>query len=163
MNGGREVGSGQARAAGKCSGEKIASGVLRDKVPRSQHGVVQYQPRPDEQGGAVALKDLVQPDVDGCVQSRYRRLSLRSFRDQFLKNGDDIDLACGGSPLLTDDGVVATGEIDIGLSTGSELGKRYASEDVGIELLCTRAGDGTPTCDGRILELKGAKPLPSSD
>lgn len=77
--------------------------------------------------------------------------------------GDDIDLACGGSPLLTDDGVVATGEIDIGLSTGSELGKRYASEDVGIELLCTRAGDGTPTCDGRILELKGAKPLPSSD
>ena len=77
--------------------------------------------------------------------------------------GADIDLACGGSPLLTDDGVVASGEIDVDLSSGSELGKRYVIEDVGIELLCTRAGGGTPTCDGHILELKGAKPLPSSD
>jgi hypothetical protein len=46
---------------------------------------------------------------------------------------------------------------------GPLLGKRYADDDLGLELLCTRAGTGALTVDGRPLLLKGAKPLPSSD
>ena len=51
--------------------------------------------------------------------------------------------------------------IDPALRAGVVLGKRYEGE--GIELLCSAAGDGTLTSDGRPLALKTAKPLPASD
>ena len=53
--------------------------------------------------------------------------------------------------------------IDPKLSDGSLLGKRYADEELGLELLCTKAGAGSLTCNGAPLALKGAKPLPASD
>jgi hypothetical protein len=76
----------------------------------------------------------------------------------------DVDLGCGGAPLL-DDGEEAGGSatLDPSLGEGPLLGKRYADEEVGVELLCTRAGTGALTVDGRPLLVKGAKPLPSSD
>ena len=43
------------------------------------------------------------------------------------------------------------------------MGKRYVDDEIGIELLCTRSGSGALTVDGRVLTLKGAKPLPASD
>lgn len=76
----------------------------------------------------------------------------------------DLDLACGGSPLVgPDDPDPGAAPIDAGLATGSLLGKRYAEEEFGVELLCAKPGDGTLTCNGQVLELKGAKPLPASD
>ena len=76
---------------------------------------------------------------------------------------DDVNLGCGGAPLL-DDGQVADGAtLDASLGDGPLLGKRYADDEVGLELLCTRAGTGALTVDGRLLPVKGAKPLPSSD
>lgn len=76
----------------------------------------------------------------------------------------ELELACGGTPLLgPDDGEPEPGQIDPALATGALLGKRYADEELGIELLCARAGEGAVTCNGQVLELKGAKPLPSSD
>jgi hypothetical protein len=77
--------------------------------------------------------------------------------------GDDVDLACGGAPLLTGDDEIGGGRIDPTLATGSQLGKRYVDDEVGVELLCSKAGDGTLTCNGAPMGLKGAKPLPSSD
>jgi len=52
---------------------------------------------------------------------------------------------------------------DSNLSNGTMLGKRYVDDASGIEVLCTKAGVGTITFDGRTLLLKEAKPLPSSD
>ena len=76
---------------------------------------------------------------------------------------DDVDLGCGGAPLL-DDGQVAGGAtLDPSLGDGPLLGKRYADDEVGLVVLCTRAGTGALTVDGRLLPVKGAKPLPSSD
>lgn len=76
---------------------------------------------------------------------------------------DDVELGCGGAPLL-DDGQAAAGAVlDPSLGEGPLLGKRYADDDLGLELLCTRAGTGALTVDGRPLLVKGAKPLPSSD
>ncbi|HZM32032.1 MAG TPA: hypothetical protein VFB77_16155 [Acidimicrobiales bacterium] len=76
----------------------------------------------------------------------------------------EVELGCGGAPLL-DDGQEADGAatLDESLGEGPLLGKRYADEEVGLELLCTRAGKGALTVDGRPLLIKGAKPLPSSD
>lgn len=45
----------------------------------------------------------------------------------------------------------------------SQLGKRYRCAKCGTEILCTKAGEGTPTCDGQPMELQEARPMPSSD
>jgi hypothetical protein len=75
-----------------------------------------------------------------------------------------VELGCGGSPLL-DEGQdpPAGAALDASLGEGPLMGKRYADEELGLELLCTRPGDGALTVDGRPLLVKGAKPLPSSD
>jgi hypothetical protein len=46
---------------------------------------------------------------------------------------------------------------------GTLLGKRYADEDAGLEVLCTKAGKGSLSLSGAPLLVKQAKPLPSSD
>ena len=46
---------------------------------------------------------------------------------------------------------------------GALVGKRYGDEETGLEVLCAKPGPGTLAADGRVIEIKGAKPLPSSD
>ena len=76
----------------------------------------------------------------------------------------DVELGCGGAPMLEEGEVPdSSARLDPSLGDGPQLGKRYADEDLGLELLCTRPGAGALTVDGRPLPLKGAKPLPSSD
>jgi hypothetical protein len=43
------------------------------------------------------------------------------------------------------------------------MGKRYEDAELGLEVLCTQAGDGALSVDEAPLLVKGAKPLPSSD
>jgi hypothetical protein len=79
-------------------------------------------------------------------------------------DGTDVDLRCGGVAMRglgTDEPRVAA--TDPGSGYGTAIGKRYVRDDLGLELLCTRGGDGSLTIDGQSLELKGAQPLPSSD
>jgi len=45
----------------------------------------------------------------------------------------------------------------------SQLGKRYKCSICGSEALCTKAGDGPLTCDGKEMQVQEAKPIPSSD
>ena len=77
---------------------------------------------------------------------------------------EPVELGCGGAPLL-DDGQEGdpAATLDASLGDGPQMGKRYADDDLGLEVLCTRPGTGALTVDGRPLLLKGAKPLPSSD
>ncbi len=76
----------------------------------------------------------------------------------------DIDLRCGGHPLVPLDNSGSSGlSVDPTHSRGTEVGKRYADDDAGIEVLCTKAGEGSLAVGDAPLELKGAKPLPSSD
>lgn len=49
------------------------------------------------------------------------------------------------------------------MGRGTQLGKRYADEDAGLELLCARAGTGSLSLAGAAIEIKSAKPLPASD
>jgi hypothetical protein len=76
---------------------------------------------------------------------------------------DAVELGCGGAPLLDDGQEAGAATLDASLGDGPLLGKRYADDELGLELLCTRAGTGALTVDGRPLLVKGAKPLPSSD
>jgi hypothetical protein len=76
----------------------------------------------------------------------------------------EVDLGCGGAPLLEEGQEPEAGAtLDATLGDGALLGKRYADDELGLELLCTRGGEGALTLDGRPLPIKGAKPLPASD
>jgi len=74
-----------------------------------------------------------------------------------------VDLCCGGAPLVPVDGAVEAGPIDDAHRGGTLLGKRYADEATGLEILCTKAGEGSLSVGSTPLPVKEAKPLPSSD
>lgn len=78
--------------------------------------------------------------------------------------GADVDLRCGGAPMVPHDADRATGgEPSRDFSAGTLVGKRYWLEGSDLELMCTAAGDGSLSVGDQPLELKPAKPLPSSD
>lgn len=74
----------------------------------------------------------------------------------------DVDITCGGASM-TADGEAGTGGDAGNEETAVLLGKRYADDEAGLELLCTKPGAGPLACDGRMLAIKGTKPLPASD
>ena len=80
-------------------------------------------------------------------------------------SGQPVDLSCGGKPMVppTDvsDGLVNAPSP--GWDSGTLLGKRYHQEQLGLELLCIKTGAGSLAANGEKLEIKDAKPLPSSD
>ncbi|WP_054815153.1 hypothetical protein [Nocardia arizonensis] len=81
------------------------------------------------------------------------------------KPTEPVELTCGGAALigLTDE--VRPGlSVAEGLGTGNQLGKRYTAQRVtSLEVLVTKAGEGTLGDGTEPLVLKDAKPLPSSD
>jgi hypothetical protein len=77
---------------------------------------------------------------------------------------EDVDLRCGGYPMVTareNDGDLPA--LDPEFAKGTQLGKRYINEPADLELLCTKAGDGSLSVGTAVLSAKGAKPLPASD
>lgn len=78
---------------------------------------------------------------------------------------DDLELSCGGAPMVDPRGpeAGASGTADPALMGGTRLGKRYADDEFGVELLCAKEGQGTLAVNGVPLRMKEAKPLPASD
>lgn len=74
----------------------------------------------------------------------------------------EVTITCGDAEMTTEKPAAdaATGAPAPG---GTLLGKRYADEELGLELLCTKAGPGALAVNGTPLEVKQAKPLPASD
>jgi len=75
----------------------------------------------------------------------------------------DRRLECGGADMVALGTDAAEHALDPALAEPTLLGKRYTEESSGLEVLCTKGGDGALTLDGAPLQIKGAKPLPSSD
>jgi len=78
---------------------------------------------------------------------------------------NDLEITCGGAVMVDPKGPQAglASTADPAQLDGSQLGKRYAHDELGVELLCTKAGQGTLALNGVPLPIKGAKPLPASD
>jgi hypothetical protein len=74
-----------------------------------------------------------------------------------------VELTAGGVALVPAGDPAGGGEVLAGHEGELQLGKRYVDEESGLEVLCTKPGTGALAVDGRLLTLKGAKPLPSSD
>ena len=51
--------------------------------------------------------------------------------------------ALRGAPVRGVDAEVAPQSIEAGFDGGTQLGKRYADDELGLELLCTKAGEGS--------------------
>lgn len=76
----------------------------------------------------------------------------------------DVDLRCGGHAMVEPGSDAPAGlEIADGFSEGTQMGKRYADDEVGIEVLVAKPGAGSLSIGEAPLGLKDAKPLPASD
>ena len=76
----------------------------------------------------------------------------------------ECTVTCGGVTMATaGDGPVTGAEPNPSFMGGTQIGKRYVDDADTIQLLCTKAGDGTLALDGQPLLIQAAKPLPASD
>lgn len=76
--------------------------------------------------------------------------------------GADVSVECGGAPMA-EERPAELGAIDPNFSGGTMMGKRYVDEAGTVELLCVKPGKGSLSIGGTPLQIKDAKPLPSSD
>ena len=76
---------------------------------------------------------------------------------------EPVDLRCGGHAMVAVDAEVTPQGTEAGFDQGTQLGKRYADDELGLEVLCTKAGEGSLSVGETPLAVKGAKPLPASD
>ncbi len=82
----------------------------------------------------------------------------------------DVNVTCGGTPMFDpaneaneEGSAEKAGEISESAKNGTLLGKRYVNEDETLEVLCTKAGDGSLGIEDNLLKEKEAKSLPASD
>lgn len=81
-----------------------------------------------------------------------------------VKASSTVDLRCGGHPVLPLGAERPRGgSPEPGFDQGTAVGKRYSDPEATLEVLCTKAGAGSLSVADVPLELKDAKPLPSSD
>jgi len=80
-----------------------------------------------------------------------------------VKGAGELDLSCGGAPMAAAGTAEVSGAPAADAAGGTLLGKRYSDDDGTVELLCTKAGDGSLAVGGAALDLAEAKTLPASD
>jgi hypothetical protein len=96
--------------------------------------------------------------------SRWRSRTCETEVIVVREPAGPVSLGCGGSEMAPHgSGAGGDAELDASQAGGTLLGKRYADEALGLEVLCTKPGAGTLTVNGEALLLKDAKPLPASD
>jgi hypothetical protein len=75
----------------------------------------------------------------------------------------EVEIQCGGAPMVS---LSDTNSGEATAATRGEqilVGKRYIDDEVGLELLCTKAGCGPLSIEDRTLTVKTARALPASD
>jgi hypothetical protein len=117
---------------------------------------------------------LMRPTKGGAVVvakpgARLRSVTCDTEVVVVRGGGEEVDLRCGGVAMVPLGGTDEPGEPGDGsgpvapFDGGTQLGKRYVTEAEDLELLCTKSGTGSLSVAEDPLQLKGAKPLPSSD
>jgi len=76
--------------------------------------------------------------------------------------GSGAVVECGGVPMA-EEWPAERGALKPGFAGGTNIGKRYVDAAGSLELLCVKAGQGSLSIAGTLLQIKDAKPLPSSD
>ncbi len=78
-------------------------------------------------------------------------------------HGGDIALTCGGAPMTAAGEEAQSAEMNADHAVGIVIGKRYITEDEGLEVLCVKAGAGSLAVGGDLLLQKDTKKLPKTD
>jgi len=76
---------------------------------------------------------------------------------------EGLALSCGGAEMLPHGSEKSGGAVEAGLDAEIAVGKRYADVAGDVELLVTKGGTGSLKVGDEVLDIKAAKPLPSSD
>lgn len=96
--------------------------------------------------------------------TRFKSVVCNSEVMVIAAPADDVKLTCGGVPVIELGGQTPAGvKLDPNHKQGTQMGKRYTNQAGNLEVLCTKPGEGGLAVDGVALEVKAAKPLPSSD
>ena len=75
-----------------------------------------------------------------------------------------LTLECGGHPMVPQGEERPAGlTLDPASAEATAVGKRFADEESGLEVLCVKAGAGSLSINGRPIGAKDAKKLPASD
>ncbi len=75
-----------------------------------------------------------------------------------------VDLECGGHPMVANVEAKPAGlALSADHSGGCAMGKRFADDETGLEVLCVKPGAGSLSIAGRPIGAKDAKKLPASD
>ena len=75
-----------------------------------------------------------------------------------------VTLECGGSAVIPHaEARPEAAALSADHSGGSAAGKRYADAVTGLEALCSKAGAGSLSVDGRPIGATEGKKLPASD
>ena len=80
-----------------------------------------------------------------------------------VKGAGEAELSCGGAPMVASGTGEIAGSPEADAADGTLLGKRYSDEGDTVELLATKAGDGSLAINGAPLAVAQAKTLPASD
>lgn len=97
------------------------------------------------------------------MKTGTRLLSAVCDTEVMVVRGAEVELECGGAPMVESGAERLGGGPADGLAGGTELGKRYSHEESGLQVLCVKPGAGTLTVSGVPLERMASKQLPSSD
>ncbi len=79
------------------------------------------------------------------------------------KGSGEVDLRCGGSPMVAAGHASVEGQPSADMSDGTLLGKRYRDDTGTVEMLCTKAGAGSMSIGDSRIEVALTKALPASD
>ena len=81
-----------------------------------------------------------------------------------IKAGAIGKLTCGGHEMCSGkDRPPEKTALAADASAGTVMGKRYVNDDQSFEALCVKPGQGSLALDGKLLQIKETKSLPSSD
>jgi hypothetical protein len=75
----------------------------------------------------------------------------------------NVEIRCGGAALVPKSELPEHRLPMTIVGDGNRIGKRYRHDELGVEILITRAGEGALEIDGVRLTEKSAARLPSSD
>src|SRR5690606_7462429 len=101
----------------------------------------------------------------GVAESMKPGIRLKSAvcdTEVMVIRGSGVVVECGGQPMV-EQRPETPAALDPAFAEGTRIGKRYVNAEGTVELLCVKAGQGTLAIGGQPLEIKDAKPLPSSD
>ena len=77
-----------------------------------------------------------------------------------VKGAGEVDLRCGGEPMVPVDDATTGGDPAAPFDEGTLVGKRYVTEDEAIELLCTKPGAGSLSLGDAALAGEGRQAPP---